>query len=84
MGNIRHAEPDWLEIIQRSRVEHSNTIPTGLDLDGQMSLETPGRFVVMENLLKRRVFQRCTVDIPRDPVVVEYRSSLKDAHLINE
>ena len=77
MGNIRHTEPDRLEIVHRSRVEHSNTIPTGLDLDGQVSLETPGRFVVMENLLKWCVFQRCTVDIPRDPVVVEHRSSLK-------
>ena len=47
-----------------------------LTLDGQMLLETLIRLGVVEDLLERSVFERCTVDVSCDPIVVEDGSSL--------
>lgn len=50
--------------------------PSDLTLDGQMSLESVVGFSVVEDLLKRRILERSTVNITGDPVIVEYRSTL--------
>lgn len=41
-----------------------------------MSLESVVGFSVVEDLLKRRILQRGTVNITGDPVVVEHRCAL--------
>lgn len=45
-------------------------------LDGQVSLESVVGFRVVEDLFKRRILQRGTVNITGDPVVVEHRCAL--------
>lgn len=42
-----------------------------------MSLESVVGFSVVEDLLKRRILQRGTVNITGDPVVVEHRCALR-------
>lgn len=47
-----------------------------LTLDRQMSLKSVVGNRVVEDLLKRRIFQCGTVDIPRYPVIVKHRCAL--------
>lgn len=48
-----------------------------------MSLESVVGFSVVEDLLKRRILQRGTVNITGDPVVVEHRCALPPAFSIS-
>ena len=59
-------------------VEDGNTVPAGLDLDGKVSLETVLRVGVVKDGFEGRVFERGTVDVAGDPVVVEDRCTLHD------
>lgn len=46
-------------------------------LNGQMALESVVRLCVVEDLLEGGVFERCTIDVSRDPIVVEHRCTLR-------
>lgn len=48
-----------------------------------MSLESVVGFSVVEDLLKRRILQRGTVNITGDPVIVEHRCALPPAFSIS-
>ena len=52
-------------------VEDGDTVPAGLDLDGEVARESVLRGDVVEDGFEGSVFERCAVDVARDPVVVE-------------
>ncbi len=60
--------------VKRFRIQYRDSIPARLDLNGKMTLESLRRLGMMENPFKRCIFQRGSVDIPRDPVIVEHGS----------
>ena len=57
-------------------VEDGNTVPAGLDLDGEVARESVLRGDVVEDGFEGGVFERCAVDVARDPVIVEYGGTL--------
>ena len=65
-------------LVEGSRVEDGDTVPAGLDLNGQVLLEAHRRGAVVENVLKGSVLESSTVDVTRDPIIIEDRSTLKD------
>lgn len=72
----RHPEPHVWRAVERRGVEHGDSVPAGLDLDGEVPLEAVGGGRVVEDGFEGGVFECCAVDIAGDPVVVEYGSSL--------
>lgn len=62
--------------VERCWIEYSDTVPTRLDLDGKMALESLRRVVMVKYLLKGCVFESRAVDVASHPVVVEDGGSL--------
>jgi hypothetical protein len=63
-------------LVEGSRVEDGDTVPAGLDLNGQVLLEARRRGAVVENILKGSIFESSTVDVTRNPIIIEDRSTL--------
>jgi len=63
-------------LVEGSRVEDGDTVPAGLDLNRHMLLEAHGRGAVVENIFERSVFESSTVDVTRNPIIIEDRSTL--------
>ena len=74
---IRHPELDRRWRIERHWIQDRDTVPTRLDLNGQVTLPALVRDRVVEYHFKWSVFQGGTIDVPRDPVVVEHWMSLQ-------
>jgi len=82
LGDAGHAEANAFWLVEWSRVQDSNAIPAGLDLDGEVLLEAHGRGVIAEYSLKGRVFEGGPVDIAGYPIVVKDGRTL--CHIISK
>ena len=52
------------------RVKHGDAVPTRLDLNRQVALPAKTRLLMMENLVKRSVFERSFIDVSY-PIVIK-------------
>jgi hypothetical protein len=86
LRNAGHTEANVWRLVERCGVEDSDTVPAGLNLDGQMALETVRGWWVVEYRFERSVFECCAVDISCHPVVIEHWSTLykKDVSVIGQ
>lgn len=75
LGNACHPEANVFRLVEGSRVEDGDTVPAGLDLNGQVLLEAHRRGAVVENILKRGVFESSPVDVTRNPIIIEDRGT---------
>lgn len=64
-------------LVEGRRVEDGDTVPAGLDLNGEVLLEARRRGAMVEDFIERSVFEGSTVDVTRNPIVIEDRSTLK-------
>lgn len=55
--------------VHRCGVEDGDSVPAGLDLDGEMALEAMAGFDVAEDGFKRSVLEGGTVHVASDPAV---------------
>lgn len=72
----RHPEPHMRRGVKRSGIEDGDAVPAGLDLDGEVALETVGGGTVVEDGFEGGVFEGGAVDVAGYPVVVEYWGAL--------
>ncbi len=63
-------------LVKGSRVEDGNTVPTGLDLNRKVLLETHGCGAVVENSLEWSVLKSGTIDVTRNPIIIKDRGTL--------
>ena len=59
-------------------VEDGDTVPAGLDLDGEVARESVLRGDVVEDGFEGSVFESGAVDVAGYPVVVEYGCALHE------
>lgn len=71
-----HAKPHMRRGVKRSGVEDGDAVPAGLDLDGEVALETVRGGTVVEDGFEGGVFEGGAVDVAGYPVVVEYWGTL--------
>lgn len=67
--------------VHRCGVEDGDSVPAGLDLDGEMALEAMAGFDVAEDGFKRSVLEGGTVHVASDPAVPKGRRKFRRTKL---
>jgi hypothetical protein len=77
LGQSSHPEPNVRREIEWLRIQYSDTVPTGLDLNGQMTLEPVRARCMVEDRFVGCVLQCSAIDVSSHPVIVENGCALK-------
>ena len=71
-------------LVEGCRVKDGDTVPAGLDLNREVLPEAHRRVAMLENILKGSVFESSAVDVARNPIIIEDRSTLKKKRHLNQ
>ena len=77
LGNMRHAKANIWGCVEWSGVKDRDAVPTRLNLNGKVALKACRGLRVVKYVFEGRILEGSSIDISGNPVIIEYRLSLK-------